>query len=91
MLEKLRVIWQIKELRSKILLTLVMLAIYRIGFQIQLPFIDQAAVHAQSQQKGGLGDMLEAVAMLSASQLKQVTIFGLGIMPYISACIILRF
>ena len=90
MWEKIRVIWQIPELRTKILLTLVMLAIYRVGFQIQLPIIDQDAAESFGSQTGGLGDMLETVALLSASQLKDVTIFGLGIMPYISASIIFQ-
>ena len=49
MWEKIRVIWQIPELRTKILLTLLMLAIYRVGFQIQLPIIDQAAVETLRQ------------------------------------------
>jgi preprotein translocase subunit SecY len=89
MWEKIRVIWQIPELRTKILLTLFMLAIYRVGFQIQLPIIDKQAVDAFSQ-KGGLADMMQTVAMLSASQLQDVTIFGLGIMPYISASIIFQ-
>jgi preprotein translocase subunit SecY len=90
MWEKIRVIWQIPELRTKILLTLVMLAIYRVGFQIQLPIIDQQRAEEFGSQSGGLGDMLETVALLSASQLKDVTIFGLGIMPYISASIIFQ-
>lgn len=64
MWEKIRVIWQIPELRTKIGLTLLMLAIYRIGFQIQLPIIDQQAVHRFGTQQGGIGDMLEAVALL---------------------------
>ncbi len=85
MWEKLRVVWQIPELRQKILLTLLMLAVYRVGFQIQLLVIDQTAVNKFGQQTGGLADMLQAVAVLSATQLDQVTIFGLGIMPYISA------
>jgi preprotein translocase subunit SecY len=89
MWEKIRVIWQIPELRTKIILTLVMLAIYRVGFQIQLPIIDQAAVDSIGG-RGGIGDMLETVALLSASQLQDVTIFGLGIMPYISASIIFQ-
>lgn len=89
MWEKIRVIWQIPELRTKIGLTLLMLAIYRIGFQIQLPIIDPAATEAVGG-RGGIGDMLETVALLSASQLKDVTIFGLGIMPYISASIIFQ-
>ena len=90
MWEKIRVVWQIPELRQKIFLTLLMLAIYRIGFQIPLPVIDQQAVEAFNRQEGGLGDFLQAVAILSASQLSNVTIFGLGIMPYISASIIFQ-
>jgi preprotein translocase subunit SecY len=89
MWEKIRVIWQIKELRTKIGLTLLMLAIYRVGFQIQLPIIDQQRVEDISKS-GGVGRMLAQVAMLSASQLQDVTIFGLGIMPYISASIIFQ-
>jgi preprotein translocase subunit SecY len=90
MWEKIRVIWQIPELRTKIGLTLLMLAIYRIGFQIQLPIIDQTAVQRFNSQQSGIGDMLQTVALLSASQLSDVTIFGLGIMPYISASIIFQ-
>src|SRR3990170_1067735 len=90
MWEKLRVVWQIPELRQKILLTLLMLAVYRVGFQIQLPVIDQVEVRKFGSQTGGLSDMLAAVAVLSATQLDQVTIFGLGIMPYISASIIFQ-
>ena len=67
MWEKLRVVWQIPELRQKILLTLLMLAVYRVGFQIQLPVINQAEVSKFSNQTGGLSDMLQAVAVLSAS------------------------
>ncbi len=90
MWEKIKVIWKIPELRTKIGLTLLMLAIYRVGFQIQVPILDQAKVNSLNSQKGGVADMLEAVAMLSASQLSDVTIFGLGIMPYISASIIFQ-
>src|SRR4051812_11276577 len=88
MWEKVKVIWKIPELRSKIGLTLLMLAIYRVGFQIQVPILDQAKVNAAA--KTNVGAMLEQVAMLSASRLSAVTIFGLGIMPYISASIIFQ-
>jgi preprotein translocase subunit SecY len=90
MWEKVAVIWKIPELRTKIGLTLLMLAIYRVGFQIEVPILDHAKVQTLSNQRGGVGDMLEAVAMLSASRLRDVTIFGLGIMPYISASIIFQ-
>ena len=92
MWEKIRVIFTIKELRQKILLTLGLLAIYRIGWQIPLPIVDTTAMfeffHAQSET--GLGQLLEQVSVFSASQLSQATIFGLGIMPYISASIIFQ-
>lgn len=90
MFEKLRVIWQIPELRQKILLTLFMLAIYRVGFQISLPIVDSEKIQAFQESSGGLNSMLQQVAILSASQLNNITIFGLGIMPYISASIIFQ-
>ena len=90
MWEKLRVVWQIPELRRKILLTLGLLGVYRLGFQIPLPIVDPVAIEAFNQSSGGVADAMKQVAMLSASQLNQVTIFGLGIMPYISASIIFQ-
>ncbi len=89
MWEKMRVVWQIPELRQKILLTLGLLAVYRLGFQIPLSIADPDKIKAASQA-GGMADVLQAVAVFSASQLTQVTIFGLGIMPYISASIIFQ-
>jgi len=90
MWEKLRVVWQITELRQKILLTLGLLMVYRLGFQIRLPIVDADAVQAAASAQGGVADVLRTVAVFSASQLNQVTIFGLGIMPYISASIIFQ-
>ena len=90
MWEKLRVVFQIPELRLKILYTLGCLAVYRLGFQVNLPIVDEVRVRAQADQGGGLADVMQTVAVLSASQLNQVTIFGLGIMPYISASIIFQ-
>jgi preprotein translocase subunit SecY len=92
MWEKIRVIFTIPELRQKILLTIVLLAVYRIGWQIPLPVVDTAKMEAffSSQSEAGFGKVLSQVAMFSASQLNQATIFGLGIMPYISASIIFQ-
>ena len=90
MFEKLRVVFSIPELRQKILLTLLLLAIYRVGWQISLPMIDQRAANASSEVAGGLGSMVQYAAVFSASNLRQATIFGLGIMPYISASIIFQ-
>jgi preprotein translocase subunit SecY len=90
MWEKIRVIFTIPELRNKILFTLGLLAIYRIGWQIPLPIIDQARMSALFGASSGIGALLSQVAVFSASQLNQITIFGLGIMPYISASIIFQ-
>jgi preprotein translocase subunit SecY len=92
MLEKLRIIFTIPDLRRKVLLTLALLAVYRVGWQIPLPIIDQAQIaeFAKSMSNETLGKFFEKVSVFSASQLTQATIFGLGIMPYISASIILQ-
>ena len=82
MWEKIRVVFTIPELRQKILLTLLLLAIYRVGWQIPLPFINQEemAKTFSGMQGGALGKLASQVAVFSASNLSQVTIFGLGIM-----------
>ncbi|TWU05500.1 preprotein translocase subunit SecY [Stieleria varia] len=88
MYEKLRIIFSIPELRKKVMLTLGLLAIYRIGFHIPLPMI--ATDLGASAGGGGAADFLEKVSLFAASDLRQATIFGLGIMPYISASIIIQ-
>jgi preprotein translocase subunit SecY len=92
MWEKVRVIFTIPELRQKILLTLLFLAIYRVGWFIPLPIVNQEVMRNFFKNAGnqGVGAMLQQVAVFSASQLSEATIFGLGIMPYISASIIFQ-
>jgi preprotein translocase subunit SecY len=92
MWEKIRVVFTIPELRQKILLTLFLLAIYRVGWAIPLPIVDTHRMTSFFGQPGqsGLGALFDQVAMFSASRLNQATIFGLGIMPYISASIIFQ-
>jgi preprotein translocase subunit SecY len=89
MWEKLRVVFTIPELRQKIFLTLIFLGIYRVGFQITLPIIDQSAM-ASTTTQSSFGDFVDKVAVFAASDLQKATIFGLGIMPYISASIIFQ-
>lgn len=86
MFEKLRIIFSIPELRKKILLTIGLLAVYRIGFHIPLPMVSTNL----ADQGGTAAEFFEKVAVFSASDLRQATIFGLGIMPYISASIIFQ-
>ncbi|MBC8874653.1 MAG: preprotein translocase subunit SecY [Planctomycetes bacterium] len=90
MWEKLRVVFTIPELRQKIFLTLMFLAIYRVGWHIPLPIINQEVMQRSTAQQGGMAEFIDRVAVFSASNLRQATIFGLGIMPYISASIIFQ-
>lgn len=96
MFSKLFLLIRIPELRQKILLTLGLLAVYRMGSWIPLPFIDQEVFTesmknlANSGEEGGLGQVIQIVSLFSASSLGNATIFGLGIMPYISASIIFQ-
>ncbi len=85
MWEKIRVVFTIPELRQKILLTLALLGVYRIGYQIRLPFIG-----TDNGTGGQLDSFLERFSVFAATDLRQVTIFGLGIMPYISASIVFQ-
>ncbi len=89
-------IFKVPDLRNKILFTLGMLAIYRIGFYVPLPGVDQQALTAHFDAMsgdaagGGIQQLTEAFAMFTGGNLQQSTIFGLGIMPYISASIIFQ-
>src|SRR5581483_5279414 len=87
---KLKAIFIIPELRQKILLTLLFLAIYRIGYSIPLPFVDQSKMNRAIGGGGPLGNILGFVSLFSGGNLSNATIFGLGIMPYISASIIFQ-
>ena len=81
-------LWQIGDLRNRVLFTLGMLGVYRIGNHIPTPGVNQTALallaEAQKNTMFGLYDMF------SGGNLSKVTIFALGIMPYISASIILQ-
>jgi preprotein translocase subunit SecY len=92
MWEKFRAIFTIPELRQKIFFTLILLAVFRVGYQIPLPVVDQVAIQKSlsGSQSSPFFNMMQSVSVLSAADLRRITIFGLGIMPYISASIILQ-
>jgi len=88
MLQTLRNIWEIPDLRKRVAFTLALLAVYRLGNHVPTPGINAAALvdfFAQNQ-----GNWFGLVDMFSGGNLAKVTIFALGIMPYISASIILQ-
>ena len=80
-------VFKIKELRQKIFITLLFLGIYRIGFHVPLPMINQVEMARNLRGEEGI---LSLISMFSGGSLSQSTIFGLGIMPYISASIIFQ-
>jgi preprotein translocase subunit SecY len=86
MFEKLRIIFSIPELRKKVMLTIGLLAVYRIGFHIPLPMVATNL----GETGGTASEFFERITVFAASDLRQATIFGLGIMPYISASIIFQ-
>ncbi|PLX73102.1 MAG: preprotein translocase subunit SecY [Desulfuromonas sp.] len=81
-------IFQIPELRRRILFTLGMLAVYRVGCHVPTPGVD-ASVLAEFF-KGTEGTLLGLVSSFTGGALERMTVFALGIMPYISASIILQ-
>ena len=86
--QTLKNIWSIEELRSKILYTLMLILIYRIGTHIVLPGIN--AVDIQQSQKTNPGGILDLIDAFSGGAFTQASIFALGIMPYISASIFMQ-
>ena len=86
--KKLRDIWHHEELRKKILLTLGLILIYRIGSFIILPGVNSEAL--ESSVADGGGGLMDLLALFTGGAFTRASIFALGIMPYISASIIMQ-
>ena len=88
-IETLKNVWKIEELRNRILLTLGMLLVYRFGAQVVLPGIDadMLANFAGQFDAGGIGGLLNA---FTGGAFANASVFALGIMPYISASIVVQ-
>lgn len=86
LIQTLKNIWSIEELRGKILFTLMMIAIYRLGSHIVLPGINPNEMKAASESTGILG----LINAFSGGAFNNASIFALGIMPYISASIFMQ-
>src|SRR5664279_5634059 len=81
-------IFRIPDLRKRVLFTLGLLAVYRIGAQIPTPGIDSAQLARFFQQNQG--SLLGFIDLFSGGSFRRLTIFALGIMPYITSSIILQ-
>jgi len=87
LIQTLKNIWSIEELKSKIVYTLLLILVYRVGSHIVLPGIDTDSLSKlESNDQGILG----LINMFSGGAFNQASIFALGIMPYISASIFMQ-
>jgi preprotein translocase subunit SecY len=88
MLEKFANIFRIPDLRNRLLFTLGMLAVYRLGAHIPTPGVDTKALESFFDSQSG--SALGLVDLFSGGNLRRLTVFALGIMPYITASIIFQ-
>ena len=88
MIQTLKNAWKIEDLRRKILFTLLIILLYRIGNAIPVPYIDRAAL--TSYFESNQGNILGLYNMMSGGAFSQATIFALSIQPYINASIIIQ-
>ena len=87
MLETFRNAWKIEDLRKRLLFTLLILVLFRLGCALPVPYISAGAL--TSMFAGGNGDMLEYLNMMSGGALSECTLFALGVQPAINASIIM--
>ncbi len=85
--ETLRNIWKIEDLRSRIIYTLGIILIYRLGTHVVLPGIDPTLLGGLQQPSGNI---LDIINLFTGGAFARASIFGLGIMPYISASIVIQ-
>ncbi len=88
-IENLTNIWKIEELRNRIVLTLGILLVYRFGAHIVLPGIDSAQLHELATRTSG-GGLLDILNAFTGGAFANASVFALGIMPYISASIVVQ-
>lgn len=81
--------WRVPELRRRVLFTAVILAIYRLGSWVPAPGVDSAAIESYFKGSAG-GTVLGLLNLFSGGALSQFAVFALGIMPYVTASIILQ-
>ena len=85
-IDKLKNIWSIEELRKRILYTIVLVFVYRVGCYIALPGINPTRLADNS----GPGGILGILNMFAGGAFSRASIFALGVMPYISASIFMQ-
>ena len=89
LLETVYTIYKIEELRDRVLLTLSLLLVYRVGAQVVLPGIDPIQLSELSNRTDG-GGLLGILNAFTGGAFANASVFALGIMPYISASIVVQ-
>ncbi len=89
LIDVIKSIYKIKELRERILFTLMLLLVYRLGAQVVLPGVDSLALSDLSSRSDG-GGLLGILNAFTGGAFANASIFALGIMPYISASIVVQ-
>jgi len=87
-MESLKNIFQVTELRNRVLFTFGLLSVYRLGYHVTVPGVNRAAIDELARQTAN--SMFGLYDMFTGGNLSKITIFALGVMPYISASIILQ-
>lgn len=90
MFQTLKRAWSVPEIRKKLLYTLLMIVIFRLGCQIAVPFLDTTVVQSWMDQTATGGNFLEYLNTITGGALSKSTIFSLSITPYINASIIMQ-
>ena len=88
--ENIKNIWSIEELRNRILFTLALMAVYRLGSFVVLPGADIEALQASLNSRGDANDLLGLINLFTGGAFNNASIMALGIMPYITASIIVQ-
>jgi len=88
LIEKLKLIFEVKDLRNRIIFTLLILALYRLGTHIPVPGVDPQALTNYMHSSAGI--LYNIYNLFSGGALGRLSVFALGIMPYISAAIIMQ-
>ena len=82
--------WKIPELRGKLLFTLLMIILYRVGSWLPVPYVDVQALEGVRSTAGGGAGLISVINLFSGGALTAMAVFALGIMPYITASIIMQ-
>ena len=88
MFQTLKNAWKVQELKSKMLFTLLILVLYRLGSSVVVPFVDANLMQAFSEQTSGT--VFEYMSFLSGQAFSQGTLFALNVMPYITSSIVMQ-